>query len=72
LPPPYPDPPRPWWWDALAALAFFGQALLIGKLAGRIAGPIAGIFVFLVNLALGYFFARGAWNGLLRGRDRRR
>ena len=62
---------RPWWWDALAALAFFGQALVVGKLATRIAGPIAGLFVFLVNAGLGYLFARAAWRGLLEARGGR-
>lgn len=64
--------PRSWWWDALAALAFFGQAFFVGKLAGRIAGPFAGLFVFLLGAGLGYAFARAAWRGLLAARDAER
>ena len=64
--------PRPWYWDALAALAFFGQALFLGKMATRALGPFGGFFVFAVNAGLGYYFARGAWRALLAGREGRR
>lgn len=59
---------RPWWWDALAALAFFGQAFFLGKAAVRFM-PILGLLFFFANFGLGYFFARAAWRGLLAERD---
>lgn len=62
--------PRSWYWDAIAALAFTGQALFVGKLATRIGGPFAGLFVFLINAGLAYYFGRAAWRALLEMRDR--
>lgn len=61
---------RPWWWDALAALAFWGQALFLGKAAARVS-PFLGLLCFFVNAGLGWLFWRSAWRGLLEGRDRR-
>lgn len=56
--------PRPFYWDILAALAFFGQAIFLGKIMSRALGPVAGLFVVLVNAGLGWFFAKAAWRAL--------
>lgn len=60
---------RPWWWDALGALAFLGQAVFVGKMMTRALGPVAGLFFFLVNAGLGYYFGRAAWRALLDARN---
>lgn len=61
---------RPWYWDALVSLAFFGQAIFLGR-AFR-GWAFVGLFVFLVNAALGWFFARAAWRALTTGRGKAR
>ncbi len=60
---------RPWWWDGLTALAFWGNALVVGKFMTRTLGPIAGLFVFAILAGLGWFFGRAAWQGLMDARD---
>ena len=59
---------RSWWWDALAALAFFGQAFVAGRFFARV-NPLAGLFVLAVLGGLGWFFAKAAWRGLLEARS---
>jgi len=59
---------RPWWWDALATFAFWGQALFLGKAAARLS-PFLGLLFFFANAGLGWLFARSAWRGLLDARD---
>lgn len=62
---------RPWWWDALTAVAFLGNALVGGKFMTRALGPVAGLFVFAILGGLGYLFARSAWHSLLQKRNGR-
>lgn len=59
---------RSWWWDALAALALFGQAVVLGRLFGRL-NILAGLFAVAVFGGLGWMFAKSAWRGLMDGRD---
>jgi hypothetical protein len=66
-----PPPARKWYLDALAAFAFFIVAITLGKGATRALGPIAGVIVFVINVGMGWFFARGAWNGLMGNRTGR-
>lgn len=68
--PPSPAPRRPWYWDALASLTFWGQALWLGKFFSRNLGPIAGLFAFLIFGGLGWMFGRAARRGLMEGRER--
>ena len=65
------DNRRPWYWDALASLAFYGQAIFLGKAFARI-NPILGLFVLAINAALGYYFGRAAWRSLTDARERNR
>jgi hypothetical protein len=61
-------PPRKWYLDALAAFAFFVVAVMLGRVAMRALGPIAGIIVLTINGGLGWLYARAAWTGLMGNR----
>lgn len=63
-------PPRPWYWDALAAFAFWALALAAGKGVSRAFGPFGGLFFFLFTAGLGWMFGRAAWRGYLARRGR--
>ena len=69
--PPAPEPRRPWYWDALASLTFWGQAFWLGKFFSR-GFPAIGLFVFLIFAGLGWMFGRSARRGLLEGREKGR
>lgn len=64
-----PAPRRPWYWDALASAAFWGQAMLLGKFFSKVGGPIVGLFAFAFFAGLGWMFGKAARRGLVAGRE---
>ena len=56
---------RPWYLDAVCALAFGILALTLGKGASRALGPIIGLFCFTICGGLGWYFFQAAKRGFL-------
>lgn len=56
---------RPWYVDAVCALAFTILALMLGKSLSRALGPVIGLFCFTICAGFGWYFARAAKRGFL-------
>jgi hypothetical protein len=54
---------RPWYLDAVCAIAFAALAVMLGKSASRALGPIVGLFCFTICAGLGWYFAKAAKRG---------
>ena len=63
-----PAPHRPWYLDALSAIAFFLVAFSLVRPVKNLFGPIGGLFFFLICGGLGWIHAKAAWRELLERR----
>jgi hypothetical protein len=57
--------PRPWYLDAICALAFILLALILGKSASRALGLVGGLFCFTICAGFGWYFGKAAQRGFL-------
>jgi hypothetical protein len=58
--------PRAWYVDALAALAFFVQAVALGRVLRVF--PFFAFFAFAASAGVGWYFCKAAWRGLVEAR----